>query len=260
MDTIKIFIFEDNPQEAQLLSLLLSSKEHEIVGSELNLQSEQYEIIGPAHNLKEAYKLLAKETFDLAILDIYIGKEPHGIDLANKISKKHPAPIIFLTSATDRKTFKKAMISKPYAYLMKPLKHNEIQFSMELSLERYANDPGQLTTKENSALKVNDNLFMKIGNLLTKTSIKDILYIESDDKYCTVFTQDKKFLVQRSLKSFGEMLPEIFLGIHRKYLINRNYITSIHPNDYTLTLNHNKVLPVSQRYRKKLLKLINIIK
>ena len=152
------------------------------------------------------------------------------------------------------------MFSRPYAYLLKPLKPNEIQFTIELALEKYANNPGQLTTRENSALQMNDKLFIKIGNLLTKISIKDILYIEADDKYCNVFTAHKKFLVQRSLKSFGEMLPKIFLGVHRKYIINRNNITSIHPSDYTITLNNNIVLPVSQRYRKTLLELINIIK
>ena len=245
MTSIKILILEDNPQEAQLLTLLLS---------------EDYTITGPAHSLKEARELLKTEDCDLAILDIYLGNEPQGIALANEISQKSPMPIIFLTSATDKQTFKNAMVSKPYAYLMKPLKPNEIQFSIELALEKYADDSGQLTTKDESALKINDNLFIKIGNQLTKISIKDIFYIESDDKYCGVFTQNKKFLVQRSLKSFSQMLPEIFLGIHRKYLINRNHIASIHPNDYTLTLHNNKVLPVSQRYRKTLLELINIIK
>lgn len=245
MNSIKILILEDNRQEAQLLSILLS---------------ENYDIVGPAYNLKDAQELLKNKSCDLAILDIYIANDSQGITLANEISQKYPMPIIFLTSASDRQTFKNAMISKPYAYLMKPLKPNEIQFNIELALEKYADEAGQLTTKDEAALKINDNLFIKIGNLLTKISIKDIFYIESDDKYCFVFTKDKKFLVQRSLKSFGEMLPEIFLGVHRKYLINRNYIASIHPNDYTLTLNNDKVLPVSQRYRKTLLELINIIK
>ena len=169
-------------------------------------------------------------------------------------------PIIFLTSVTDKQTFKNAMLTKPYAYLLKPLKPNEIQFTIELALEKYANDSGQLTTKDESALKVNDNLFIKTGTQLIKIRIQDIFYIESDDKYCFVFTENKRFLVQRSLRSFHEILPEIFLGIHRKYLVNRNSIASIHPNDYTLTLMNDKVLPVSQRYRKTLLELINIIK
>jgi len=245
MNSIRILILEDHDLEAQLLVSMLSN---------------DYAIVGPAKNYSEALDLIQKEQPDLALLDIYIENEPQGIDLANEINKNYPMPIIFLTSAGDRKTFKKAMVSKPYAYLMKPLKPNEIQFTIELALEKYADDPGQMTTKENSALKVNDNLFIKIGNLLTKISIRDIFYIESDDKYCMVFTEDRKFLVQRSLKNFSETLPEVFLRIHRKYLINRNYITSIHPNDYTLTLNNNKVLPVSQRYRKTLLELINIIK
>jgi DNA-binding LytR/AlgR family response regulator len=245
MNSIKILIFEDNPQEAQLLNLLLS---------------ENYDIVGPAHDLNEAQELLKKEPFDLAILDIYVGSEPQGITLANEISENYPMPIIFLTSASDRKTFKDAMLSKPYAYLIKPLKPHEIQFTIELALEKYAEDDGQLTTKDQSALKINDNLFIKKGNALNKISIQDIFYIESDDKYCYVFTQEKRFLVQRSLRSFSEMLPEIFLAIHRKYLVNKNCITSIHPSDYTLTLTNEKVLPVSQRYRKTLLELINIIK
>lgn len=245
MVQIKILILEDNLQEAKILEGLLST---------------DFDIIGVAKNYEEAIELFNKHNPELAILDVYIDGEPKGISVADYINHRHPIPILFLTNANDRLTFQKAKEQKPYAFLLKPVNPDEIQFTIELTLEKYADEIGQLSTKESSALKINENLYIKKGNILTKVAVNEIYHIESDDKYCYIYTNDSRFLVQRSLKSFAETLPENFIEIHRKYIINKDTIKSIYPNDYIVTLQNEKNLPISQRKRESLLKLINIIK
>jgi len=90
--------------------------------------------------------------------------------------------------------------------------------------------------------------------------VNDIFYIESDDKYCFVHTDNERFLVQKSLKSFAETLPENFVSLHRKYTVNRNQIQSVAPTDYRFTLKNNTTLPSSQRHRKLLQDIFTFIK
>ncbi|WP_298427757.1 LytTR family DNA-binding domain-containing protein [uncultured Kordia sp.] len=245
MEKINILILEDSPEEVIILKEILS---------------EQYHITGVARNYEEATQLFNDKTPDIAILDIFIDGKREGIQFADYINNHNPIPILFLTNSKDKLSFIAAKKQKPYNYLLKPVDPLEIRFAIELAIEKYVDQIGQLTTKENSALEINNTLLIKKGNVLIKVAIADIYYLESDDKYCNIFTSDAKFLVYKSLKSFSETLPQNFVSIHRKHIVNINQIASVHPNDYMLTLKNGQNLPVSQRHRKLLLELFTIIK
>jgi len=115
-------------------------------------------------------------------------------------------------------------------------------------------------TQKEATLQLHNKLLIKKGNMLVKIVVDDIFYIGSEDKYCYVYIENERFLVQKTLKSFAETLPENFVNLHRKYMVNTNQIQSVFPTDYTLTLKNNVTLPVSQRHRKVLLELFTIIK
>lgn len=245
MEKINILILEDSKEEASILTEILS---------------EHYNINEVATNYEEGVALFNTTTPDIAILDIFINGEREGIKLADYINNKRPIPILFLTNSKDKLSFIAAKQQHPYNYLLKPVDPFGIRFAIELAIEKYANQVGQLSTKEAAALRINNSLLIKKGTILVKVAIDDIYYVESDNKYCYIYTNDTRFLVQKSLKSFSETLPDNFVALHRKYVVNTNQILSVHPTDYTVTLKNNKTLPVSQRHRKLLLELFTIIK
>lgn len=245
MEKINILILEDSHEEASILTEILS---------------EHYNISSVATNYEEGVSLFNTTMPDIAILDIFINGEREGIKLADYINTHRPIPILFLTNSKDKLSFIAAKKQHPYSYLLKPVDPYGIRFAIELAIEKYVDQIGQLSTKEEAALQINNSLLIKKGNILVKVAIDDIYYVESDDKYCYVYTNDTRFLVQKSLKSFSETLPKNFISVHRKYVVNTNQILSVHPTDYTLTLKNNKTLPVSQRHRKLLLELFTIIK
>ncbi|RHR32858.1 LytTR family transcriptional regulator [Clostridium sp. AF19-22AC] len=91
---------------------------------------------------------------------------------------------------------------------------------------------------------------------LTKIRIKDldgnvrflfpaeILYIKSNDKLCTIYTESGAFVARTSLKNMEH--PQ-FLHIHRSYLANLRYIQSI--RRYKATLTDGTQLPIGkERY------------
>lgn len=245
MDKINILIFEDNPEEIEILKQVLL---------------EHYTISGIATNYSDGVRIFNENPPDIAILDIFIGNERDGIRFADYINTHNPIPILFLTNSKDRMSFIAAKKHKPYGYLLKPVDPYGIQFSIELAIEKYADQIGQLTTKEETSLQINNTLLIKKGNVLVKVSINDIYFIESEDKYCYIHTSDARFLVQKSLKSFSETLPENFVSVHRRYVVNTSQILSVYPSDYLVILKNKKSIPVSQRHRKLLLELFTIIK
>lgn len=245
MDKINILIFEDNLEEIEILKEVLS---------------EHYNISGVATTYNDGVKAFNENPPDVAILDIFIDTARDGIRFADYINTNNPIPILFLTNSKDKISFIAAKKYKPYGYLLKPVDPFGIRFAIELALEKYVDQIGQLTTKENAALQINNTLLIKKGNVLVKVAIDDIYYVESDDRYCYIYTSDSRFLVQKSLKSVSETLPENFVSIHRKYVVNTNQILSVHPTDYLVILKNKKNVPVSQRHRKLLLELFTIIK
>ncbi|MFK7749065.1 MAG: LytR/AlgR family response regulator transcription factor [Kordia sp.] len=245
MEKLNIFILEDDSTEVEMLKIILS---------------DEYNISGIATNYEEAVKIFNQKTPDIAILDIFMNGEREGIRFAEYIQNTRPIPILFLTNSKDKISFSQAKKQNPYNYLLKPVDPYSLKFSIELAFEKYANQVGQLSTKEEATLQLDNKLLVKKGNTLIKVVVSDIYYIESDDKYCFIHTKDARFLVQKSLKSFSETLPDNFVSLHRKYVVNTDKILSVMPTDYTLTLKNNSVLPVSQRHRKQLLDIFTIIK
>lgn len=245
MEKINILIFEDDDIEIAILKEILSS---------------DYNIVGIATSYEEGVACFEKNLPDIAILDIFMNGEREGIRFADYITKTHPLPILFLTNSKDKLSFTAAKKYNPYNYMLKPVAPESLKFAIELAFEKYANQIGQLSTKEESSLQIEHKILIKKGNTLIKVMVNDIYYIASDDKYCHIHTNDSKFLVQKSLKSFLETLPEHFFFLHRKYVVNTNQIESVSPTDYTITLKNKIHLPVSQRYRKALLELFTIIK
>lgn len=81
--------------------------------------------------------------------------------------------------------------------------------------------------------------------------IEQITHIESYQKKTFFYTEDGQFSVSSTLKELEKRLPEIFLRIHRSYIVNTARISKI-SRDFSSNLVVRVVdgteLPVSQSY------------
>lgn len=74
-----------------------------------------------AANIKDAVKLAEEESFDLAILDIFL-PDGTGLELARKIKSRNPKlPVIIMTGTPDSGNVKQAVDIEVDAYLIKPV-------------------------------------------------------------------------------------------------------------------------------------------
>jgi DNA-binding LytR/AlgR family response regulator len=70
---------------------------------------------------------------------------------------------------------------------------------------------------------------VRIGDVIHMVAFSDIGYFEADEKYSSVITLRDKYLIDMTLAELEEKLPaDEFVRIHRKHIVNVNYIIEMH--------------------------------
>ncbi len=99
---------------------------------------------------EEAVAICRTKKPDLVIMDVNMPRKD-GIDAAIEINEKCPTPVIILTARGDYGTIKRALGAGVMAYLMKPVKLEEILPAVEIAVARF-NEFRELR-RENATLK-----------------------------------------------------------------------------------------------------------
>ncbi len=221
----------------------------------------QIEIVGLAPDVPEAVKLINKLKPDLVFLDIempiYGGFQL--LDFFEKIdfqiifitAHNHYALDAFKVSATD--------------YLLKPVDIEQLVKAVEKAQKQAGSSQVSLsisTLKENIK-EENGNIkriALPVANGLLFADVEDLLYLQADSSYTLIFTvQGQRHLVSKNLKEFEKILPpNIFLRIHRSYIINVNKIKEYHKQDggYVKMMNDETIF-ISKDRKEDFLELIN---
>lgn len=100
-------------------------------------------------------------------------------------------------------------------------------------------------------------IFIRDTNTVRRLKLDDILYTEAMGDYVKLHTMERLYAVHAKLKTVEERLPaHKFLRIHRSYIVALNKIDTLQYG--TLTIG-DKLLPVSDTYRKSLCHRMNIL-
>ena len=122
MEGAKILIVEDDLDEAAYLQLKLLHMGHQVVAKLTSGEA--------------CLQFLDTHQVDLLIIDIVLEGRLNGIDTAEQIQQRWELPVIFLTSCSDDEFLQQAEQARPYAYLLKPFRLQEIEFLIRMSLTR----------------------------------------------------------------------------------------------------------------------------
>ena len=85
---------------------------------------------------------------DLVLMDIKLKGEIDGIEAARVIREEKHLPIIYLTSYPDDETFRRAIETEPFGYLIKPFDAKELQRTIEIALYKNELNIKLLETKK----------------------------------------------------------------------------------------------------------------
>ena len=198
-----------------------------------------------------ALSYLEKQQPDVLILDIQLYGDLDGVDVANQVNLRHQIPIIFLTSNTESRTFNRAKLTYPHAFLSKPFRIKDVLHAIELALEQEVGDSAPIDDL------VKDAIFIKNKDSLEKVLFEDILYMKADGAYTLIKTADKEYVFSQNMKKVEAKISHKNLRrIHRSFIVNISKVDRL-THGY-LYLGNDKV-PVSRTYREELLRLFKTL-
>ncbi|MBN1115751.1 MAG: LytTR family transcriptional regulator [Bacteroidales bacterium] len=106
---------------------------------------------------------------------------------------------------------------------------------------------------ENNKMK---KLFLEImsNRKIVKIPYNEIVYIESLSDYIRVNTVNEQIISKEKISNLASRLPDIFLRIHRSFIINKEKIKSISYNEVTVD---DVILNIGRSYRKEVKETLN---
>ncbi len=191
-------------------------------------------ISGEACNGKEAADLIEKIRPDVAFLDIQMPGMT-GIEVAKEI--EGICSIVFVT-AYDSYAMQ-AFENEALDYVLKPVDEKRLLKTINRLKEKLSskdNSPkiGKKIEKIISKLKNEEKpsflqlIKVKTGVEIRFIPVSEVLFFMAEDKYTTVKTETKEFLIRKTIKELeAELDPELFWRVHRSSIINIDKIKKI---------------------------------
>ena len=151
-------------------------------------------------------------------------------------------------------------MTKPYSFLLKPFNPLEVLYALEMAIEKFYDQPDTFQSDEEDTIISSDFLFIKKKGSLKKVAVSDIVNIEVEERYCSIFVGSEKFVIQISLTKVTNLLdPSKFYRVHRNHIVNAHEIEEIQPSDGLLVMSNKSLVPIGDHY-KEVLNQFNIIK
>lgn len=95
-----------------------------------------YTVAGKATSGREAIDATAQLRPDLVLMDIILAGPMDGVEAAEQITQNLAVPVIYLTAHADEFTMKRAQLSGPFGYVLKPFDERELHVAVEIALYR----------------------------------------------------------------------------------------------------------------------------
>ncbi|MGJ8760302.1 MAG: LytR/AlgR family response regulator transcription factor [Polaribacter sp.] len=190
---------------------------------ELIKAHKEIEIIGEAENVDDAFKLINDTKPDLLFLDINM-PEKDGFELLEMLSE---VPITIFTTAFDEYAIK-SFEYNAFDYLLKPINQKRFSTSIEKVIESISKNETATINKNENALSLEKQIFIKDGENCWLVKLKDISLFEIVGNYTRVYFDQKKPLIYKSLAQVEEKLPtEVFFRANRQQIININHVKKV---------------------------------
>lgn len=207
---IRCIIIEDEEHAAAYLS------------RQLKTCSDKIEIQAIIDSIEDAVKWLSLNETDLIFADIQIG-DGLSFEIFDHITVL--TPVIFTTSYHHYAI--KAFEQNSIAYLLKPIKQQELARSIEKYQSLYQDT--ELSARKLATLNEQylDKFVVNTGHVFQSIRQSEIAFFRLQDKrYLFIHTKDNRtFMYDSSLEHLESRLdPNVFFRINRQYIINKTII------------------------------------
>ncbi len=214
MKKYKALILDDEIYGRENLALMIETR------------FEDIEIIGKVASVEEALDVIQKIVPDIFFLDIRL-ENGIGFDLLDKYPHKNIATVI--VSGYDEygvTALKYGVVD----YILKPIHVEDLDGAITKARTFIDSLDKRVETGKNKGV---DKLKISTFNGFSLIEIKDIVRLESDSNYTSIFLLDgNKLVVSKTMKEFEPYLDEsVFFRVHRSHIINVNCVKGYNSKD-----------------------------
>lgn len=247
MKTIRALIIDDETLARELIKNYLRNQ-------------PDIEIIGECENGFEGVKNIAELKPDVVFLDIQMPKL-NGFEMLELT--ENPPEVIFITAHNEFaiRAFERNAID----YLLKPFSQERLLAAVSKARDKIAaGDGGDKRIPRLVQQPLTDTLeriVVKTGIKIRIIPVDKIIYLEAQDDYIMVYTDEGKHLKQGTMKYYEDHLDNSrFIRVHRSYIVRIDQVTQLEPygkDSYILKLKNGAALKVSRNGLKNLKENIN---
>lgn len=205
-------------------------------------------VVGIANTVELGVALFKQHHPNLLFLDIELGNAS-GFDLLTQISA-FSYRVIF-TTAYDQYGVRAIKFSA-LDYLLKPIRPDELRQAVQKAFNYYSSASSSLRIQHlldhlHQQKGQEKTLAIAQGRELVFVQVADIMFCEASNNYTTLFmVQGIKLVSSKGIFHYDELLsPAGFLRVHQSYLVNPQYVRSLHTEQYLVLLDATKI-PVAR--------------
>lgn len=240
-----------------LKAVIVDDEKKAIQGLSWELENfkEDITLVNSFTNPETALEYITKNPIDCLFLDIEM-PTMDGFQFLEKIEDRNFAVVI--TTAYNEYAIK-ALKNEAIDYLLKPIDTDDLELTIKKIIKynyRTSNTDKfeRILTSFNEKFKQR-KITLNTDGKLVFLDPEEILYVESDGNYCTIFTtNDKKLVLTKKLKEVNSILPpEHFFRIHNSYVINLNKIKEYLKTDGYVVIEGQHKIPVSRQRKAEFL-------
>ncbi len=120
-------------------ALILVVEDEVIVAENIRskLEKSGYLVPETVTSGEQALECLKELRVDLVLMDIKLEGNIDGIQTAEFIRAHYGLPIIYLTAYADEETLRRARVTEPFGYLLKPFQIRELRSNIEMTLYKH---------------------------------------------------------------------------------------------------------------------------
>ncbi len=213
-----IAICDDSKEDAMRISSLL--------------ENHRLEIFSAPSELLQKLEQSCKQ-YDLYLLDIYMGDDAQGIELAKQIRKSDDdASICFISSSNE--FYREAYDLQDVNYLLKPVTADNFKSLIE-RIERRQTKSRQQSFSYKWNGQMESIPYNKIIYINSNDHILDIHLKDGSIRHCSLKLDDVETLLDSS----------VFFRCHQSFIVNLYCIDRMEGSDFVLG---EKLISISRRY------------
>ena len=107
------------------------------MGLKKSLTDMGYVVIDIVPTGEQAVEVAIEQKPNLVLMDIQLAGKMDGIEAAENIRVRTRIPVIYLTAYSDDRFVQKAKITEPFAYLLKPVREQELKTAIEMAIYKH---------------------------------------------------------------------------------------------------------------------------